>query len=387
MGVCDAIEDLERPTAPHNITQQNAALPTKKRPDLGHHRAQRETPAMTVPHVPKVAGIEPALPAPTHTVDPRVGNTPASPTAGTPYGGSPATLPGAPRDTAPDAASDPAPGDAPDLSAVDQLTAVQDRLAGWISDLSTLHHLTEQLARTRTLEDALHELLRAGASLVGARRGLAVLAPADGYGPETTIGLGLGHADIGTIETIPRRALSYARILDGLPEPGAGGDGTRPAAGDAGRPPAPAARRRPDRAPRSPNPTSPVRRGSTRACGRSRPGSGTPPVTRSRSPPTPSAGPAPRSGSTTNRPSPPNGSAISSASTGRTPPNTSPASWSCTAAGRPYGSSARSCCRTGCRGSPASGSRCGTAAGRAAAATGTTRCRCRTAHWGWPSVR
>ncbi|GAA2297235.1 hypothetical protein Scani_75870 [Streptomyces caniferus] len=34
MGVCDAIEEIERPTVPRNITQQNAALPTKERPDL-----------------------------------------------------------------------------------------------------------------------------------------------------------------------------------------------------------------------------------------------------------------------------------------------------------------------------------------------------------------
>ncbi|MEV3966406.1 hypothetical protein AB0M34_37035, partial [Nocardia sp. NPDC050193] len=44
-----------------------------------------------------------------------------------------------------------------------------DRLAGWVSDLTTLHELTERLARTDTLADALQELLRAGAALVGAR--------------------------------------------------------------------------------------------------------------------------------------------------------------------------------------------------------------------------
>ncbi|MEU3541041.1 SpoIIE family protein phosphatase [Streptomyces paromomycinus] len=136
---------------------------------------------MTTPHVPKVAGIEPALPAPTHTAE--------SATAATPAG------------TPPDS----------------RRTAVQDRLAGWLSDLTTLHGLTEQLARTRTLDAALQELLRAGASLVGARRGLVVLEPSDGLGPDTTIGLGLGRADIGHIETVPRRAQSFGRILDGLP--------------------------------------------------------------------------------------------------------------------------------------------------------------------------
>ncbi|WP_434060573.1 PP2C family protein-serine/threonine phosphatase [Streptomyces yunnanensis] len=203
MGVCDAIEEIERTAIPHNITQQNAALPATSRPDLGICRARRGLSAMSAPHLPKVAGIEPALPAPAHTTDPRA---------------TPASAESASETTADD------PSGAADLSTVDRIAAVQDRLAGWISDLSTLHDLTEQLARTRTLEDALRELLRAGAFLVGARRGLVVLAPQDGLGPETTVGLGLGHAEIGHIETVPRRALSYARILDGLPEPGAGDD-------------------------------------------------------------------------------------------------------------------------------------------------------------------
>ena len=98
---------------------------------------------------------------------------------------------------------------------------LQDRLAGWVSDLTTLHELTERLVRTDTLDEALQELLRAGAALVGARRGLVVLEPGDGQGPDTTIGLGLARADLGHIETVPRSAMSYGRILDGLP----GGDG------------------------------------------------------------------------------------------------------------------------------------------------------------------
>ncbi|MEU4845384.1 PP2C family protein-serine/threonine phosphatase [Streptomyces gilvosporeus] len=177
---------------------------------------------MSVPHVPKVAGIEPALPAPAHTADPLApedtaedGSDPSADASS-----DSCRAPGSPHDERPDGTR----SDSPDTSPVDRIAAVQDRLAGWISDLSTLHDLTEQLAGTRTLDEALHELLRAGASLVGAQRGLVVLAPADGLGPETTIGLGLGHADIGHIETVPRRALSYARILDGLPEPGAGDD-------------------------------------------------------------------------------------------------------------------------------------------------------------------
>ncbi|MFJ3161633.1 PP2C family protein-serine/threonine phosphatase [Streptomyces kanasensis] len=151
MGVCDAIEQ---------------------------RRAAGKPAAMSAPHLPKVAGIDPTVPAPAHTATP---------------------LPGIP-------AAAPAPG-----------TQIQDRLAGWVSDLTTLHELTERLARTRTLDEALRELLRAGAALVGARRGMAVLEPADGHGPTTTIGLGLAHADLGTIETVPRGATSYGRLLDGLP--------------------------------------------------------------------------------------------------------------------------------------------------------------------------
>ncbi|MFJ7075197.1 PP2C family protein-serine/threonine phosphatase [Streptomyces sp. NPDC098781] len=160
MGVCDAFEQY---------------APVGK-PD-----------AMNAPHPPKVAGIDSTVPSPAHTVAP----APAT-------SGSPATAP------------PNAPG-----------ALLQDRLAGWVSDLTTLHELTERLARTSALAEALEELLRAGSALVGARRGLVVLEPADGLGPDTTIGLGLARADLGHIETVPRSAMSYGRILDGLP----GGDG------------------------------------------------------------------------------------------------------------------------------------------------------------------
>ncbi|KUO00327.1 phosphatase [Streptomyces caeruleatus] len=134
-----------------------------------------------------MARIDSTVPSPAHTVAP----APAAP--------------GTPAVPAPNA-----PG-----------AVLQDRLAGWVSDLTTLHELTERLARTDALADALQELLRAGSALVGARRGLVVLEPADGLGPDTTIGLGLARADLGHIETVPRSAMSYGRILDGLP----GGDG------------------------------------------------------------------------------------------------------------------------------------------------------------------
>nr|WP_229322711.1 PP2C family protein-serine/threonine phosphatase [Streptomyces sp. UNOC14_S4] len=73
----------------------------------------------------------------------------------------------------------------------------------------------------------MHEVLNAGSSLVGARRGLVTLQPADGPGHDrpTTVGLGLGRADFGHIETIPRpspaprRRTSHAPA--GTPDPDA----------------------------------------------------------------------------------------------------------------------------------------------------------------------
>ncbi|MFE1884206.1 PP2C family protein-serine/threonine phosphatase [Streptomyces diastatochromogenes] len=147
---------------------------------------------MNAPHPPKVAGIDPAVPSPAHTVAP----TPAAPGAGpSPDGALPARNTPAP--------TGPAPG-----------TLLQDRLAGWVSDLTTLHELTERLSRTDVLESALEELLRAGSALVGARRGLVVLEPADGLAPRTTIGFGLGRADLGHMETVPRGSLPHGALLD-----------------------------------------------------------------------------------------------------------------------------------------------------------------------------
>ncbi|MFA3877177.1 PP2C family protein-serine/threonine phosphatase [Streptomyces sp. MMCC 100] len=151
---------------------------------------------MNAPHPAKVAGIDSTVPSPAHTV----ASTATSTSSAT---GSPTTDAAAVTDAS---AAPCAPG-----------ALLQDRLAGWVSDLTTLHELTERLARTGTLADGLQELLRAGAALVGARRGLVVLEPADGLGPDTTVGLGLARADLGHIETVPRTSLSYGRILDGLP--------------------------------------------------------------------------------------------------------------------------------------------------------------------------
>lgn len=132
---------------------------------------------------------------------------------------------------------------------------IQDRLAGWVSDLTTLHELTERLARTSSLDGALNELLRAGAALVGARRGLVVFEPADGLGPVTTLGLGLTHSELGQLETVPRHATSYGRLLDspfGRTEPvadpdllgDADGDGNGDGNGDGDARPGPGSDRR-----------------------------------------------------------------------------------------------------------------------------------------------
>ncbi|MYU06738.1 SpoIIE family protein phosphatase [Streptomyces sp. SID8366] len=143
---------------------------------------------MSAPHPPKVAGIDPTVPTPAHTV------APAPPAPEAPAGTLADTIPAVPVPHPPV----PAPG-----------TLLQDRLAGWVSDLTTLHELTERLSRTSALEPALDELLRATAALVGARRGLVALDPGDGLGPRTTRGLGLGRADLGHLETVPRGALPY----------------------------------------------------------------------------------------------------------------------------------------------------------------------------------
>ncbi|MET9358006.1 PP2C family protein-serine/threonine phosphatase [Streptomyces sp. NPDC006617] len=151
---------------------------------------------MNAPHPAKVAGIDSTVPSPAHTVAPAAADT--SPAADSHTSDAAAVT---------DASGTPcAPG-----------ALLQDRLAGWVSDLTTLHELTERLVRTGTLADGLQEVLRAGAALVGARRGLVVLEPADGLGPDTTVGLGLARADLGHIETVPRSALPHGRILDGPP--------------------------------------------------------------------------------------------------------------------------------------------------------------------------
>jgi serine phosphatase RsbU (regulator of sigma subunit) len=127
---------------------------------------RQNPPPMNAPRLPKVAGISPTVSRPPHTPP------------------------------------------------VDRLAAVQDRLAGWISDLTTLHDLTERLARTATLEDALGEVLRAGAALVGGRRGLICLSADTPHGAERTAALGMGPAELGELQTVPREAAPHTRLLD-----------------------------------------------------------------------------------------------------------------------------------------------------------------------------
>lgn len=164
----------------------------------------RKSPEVNPPRVRKVAGSEPLRPAAAHTPSAPAVTAPPTAVAAVP---SPAT-PGVPPAACPPAA-EPASGpgaegalEQPERSSAEHTLGVQDRLASWICDLSLLHELVERLARTALLDDTLREVVQAGGTLVGARRGLITLAPGDGLGPDTTVGLGLGHADLGALETV-----------------------------------------------------------------------------------------------------------------------------------------------------------------------------------------
>ncbi|MBM9506026.1 PP2C family protein-serine/threonine phosphatase [Actinacidiphila acididurans] len=106
----------------------------------------------------------------------------------------------------------------PDRGSPEHPIAVQDRLAAWVCDLSLLHELTERLVRTAEPGDVLHEVLQAGATLVGARRGMITLECPDGFGRRNSVGLGLAHADLGALETISATAPTEPVALDVAPE-------------------------------------------------------------------------------------------------------------------------------------------------------------------------
>ncbi|MBW1598736.1 PP2C family protein-serine/threonine phosphatase [Streptomyces sp. JJ38] len=163
---------------------------------------------MSTPHSSKVAGINPPPTSPEQTNPPTEAGSSAEVRAsedtappGGPMAGLAPRRPGGAEET-PEHWSGP----------VEQLAAVHDRLATWVTDLTTLHELTERLARAETLDATLDETLRGGAALVGARRGLVALEPGDGLGPRHTVGLGLGRADLGQIETVPGAVVTHADI-------------------------------------------------------------------------------------------------------------------------------------------------------------------------------
>ncbi|MBO8195688.1 serine/threonine-protein phosphatase [Streptomyces oryzae] len=189
---------------------------------------------MTSPHLPKVAGIQPVVSSNSST------NAAAS-SAAAPAGSTTSTTsPGAPgssnaRSSAASAADTSAQTAPPEAGG-----SLADR--NRICDLSSLHDLTTRLVRTTSLDTALRETLRAGSTLLGAPRGMIALEPGTDPGsepsstpgrvPERTIGLGLGRADLGQIETVPRSSAAYARILDAQPGPGTVTEGHAPAAMD-----------------------------------------------------------------------------------------------------------------------------------------------------------
>jgi len=99
-----------------------------------------------------------------------------------------------------------------------------------LSELTALYGLTERLTAASTLEDTLRGVLEAGASLVGAQRGMVLLAqsthphahtnaPSPAFGtvdsPGTTVGFRLDRSAIGALETVPRDSGPYAGLLTG----------------------------------------------------------------------------------------------------------------------------------------------------------------------------
>ncbi|MFG2841622.1 PP2C family protein-serine/threonine phosphatase [Kitasatospora sp. NPDC048296] len=109
------------------------------------------------------------------------------------------------------APADPPEGTADDLTAPSAAT-VQDRLAGRLSDITSLHEHTGRLARARGLTATLDAVLASGAALLGAGRGVLVTLMPDG-GLGQPVGLGLDRASLGALETVPTEQSLLARLL------------------------------------------------------------------------------------------------------------------------------------------------------------------------------
>lgn len=91
---------------------------------------------------------------------------------------------------------------------------LQDRLAGWLSDFTSLQEHTELLARAHGLDETLDAVLDSGAALLGARRGVIVTfrpGPARTLG--RPVGLGLDRSMLGALETVPAEHGPFAGLL------------------------------------------------------------------------------------------------------------------------------------------------------------------------------
>ncbi|WP_042366573.1 PP2C family protein-serine/threonine phosphatase [Streptacidiphilus neutrinimicus] len=100
--------------------------------------------------------------------------------------------------TPPTALGLPAPTSPAETISGEQVCAMRERSADPLADLTTLHDLTDRLSTAPDLATALAGVLADGAALVGARRGMLLLAH-----PFTTLGLGLDRAALGALETVP----------------------------------------------------------------------------------------------------------------------------------------------------------------------------------------
>ncbi len=124
----------------------------------------------------------------------------------------------------PNPATTPAPAPSVPAAALRTPDQLQEQHPDPLSELSALYGLTERLTASSTLEDTLRGVLEAGATLVGAQRGMVLLAEsADGrvpaFGtmraPGTIVGLGFDHSALGALETVPRDSAMYAGLLNG----------------------------------------------------------------------------------------------------------------------------------------------------------------------------